>query len=114
MKKMLVLAGVIFFVPSLVDAGDISKRSYSRYFEWESSDCYQPSAPYIYELDEYNKWEAENYIDDVETYINCVESEAQDDYSDAIKKLASAIEEGRDETIDEAKSELNNFISSLE
>jgi len=94
-------------------AGDISKRSYSRYFEWESSECYMPSAPYIYELTESNKWEATNFVDEIQSYINCVSNEASEDYRSGVKKLAQGIEESRDEEIQSAEDELESFMSSL-
>lgn len=107
---VIVLMGVLAFGAS---AGELTKRTYSRYFEWESSECSKPSAPYIYNLDEYSRWQAENYVDEVERYISCVEAEAQRDYDDARKKMAAAIEEGRDDAIADAESELDSFISNL-
>ncbi len=94
-------------------AGEISKRTYSRYFEWESTECYKPTAPYIYKLDQYTRWEAENYVDEVEQYISCVEAEAQNDFFDAKRKLADAIEEGRDEAIADVQNDLDSFIRDL-
>ena len=95
------------------EAGDITKRSYSRHFEWESTDCFRPYAPIIFELDQSNRWQAENYINDVDTYITCVNNEAQTDYAEAQKKLAAAIEEGRDNTISIVRSEVDLFVSGL-
>lgn len=95
-------------------AGDITKRSYSRYFEWESTDCYKPSAPYIVELDNWGLSEAETYAAEVNSYINCLEQEAQSDYDEARKRLIEAIEEGRDQAIENAQSEFDDFITELE
>jgi len=115
MKLKLILASIVgFAVSGVIEAGELSKRTYSTSFDWESSDCYKPIAPYIYELDEYNKWEAENYVDEVERYIGCVENEAQSDYEIFKKKMAAAIEDGRDEAITDVKFELDNFISGLQ
>lgn len=113
MKKIVFLTSLVLLLGTPTFAGDVTKRSYSRYFEWESTDCYKPDAPYIFELDEFNRWEAENYIDEVENYINCVNDEASTDYDAALRKLADGIEEGRDDAISEVKRELDTFISSL-
>lgn len=113
MKNLVILTLALFICGQWSFAGDVSKRSYSRYFEWESTDCSKPTAPFIYELDENNQWEAENYLNEVKSYISCLETEAQNDYDDARKKLIQAIEDGRDEAINEAKLELNIFISGL-
>tara|TARA_R110001606_G_scaffold115052_1_gene243004 strand:+ start:802 stop:999 length:198 start_codon:yes stop_codon:yes gene_type:complete len=64
-------------------------------------------------LDQYNRWQAERYVDDIEQYISCVESEAEADFSEGRKKLADAIEAGRDEAISDAQGELEDFIDGL-
>ena len=110
-RTLAILSAVAIATP--LNAGDITKRSYSRTFEWESTDCYKPSAPYIYELDEYNKYEAESYVSEVGSYIDCVNNEASSDYRDAQRRLLSGIEDGRDQAVREATDELELFVSGL-
>lgn len=113
MKMLYVGLGASLMISVEAFAGDLSKRSFSQYFEWNSTDCNLPTEPYIYELDESNKYLALSYIDDIEEYQDCVSREASEDYRENIKQLASAIEEGRDESIEDANEELASFLRRL-
>ena len=108
--KVLMSAGASLMIGLWAYAGEISKSSYSSYFEWQSSDCYKPNAPMVFELDDFTRMQIESYLDNVKDYKRCVQNEAEADYSDAMEKLADAMDEG----IEEANFDVDTDLRSLE
>ena len=96
-----------------VAAGSIGYTSISSYMDWEP-DCYKPSTPsfYVSDRDSFN-WavdEYNNYVSEVERYINCIKGEAEDD----ISALSQAVSNGFDDKRSEILSELDSAKSDLE
>lgn len=100
-------------VSSSASAGDLSKRSYSRSFEWESTDCRKPSAPFVYELDSFTRSTVESYLNDVRRYRACVVGEADSDYEAFRKLMAEAIEAGRDEVLSDVDSDVEDLTAAV-
>lgn len=92
------------------DAGEISKSSFSGGYSWETTECYKPSAPVIFEIDDNARMLVEMYLDDVESFKDCVQREGQRDYLAETSELSDAIEEG----IEEAFSDVNRDLQDLE
>lgn len=109
MKQLLALS-ILLGAAEVAQAGEVSKRAYSRNYEWESTDCYKPTVPMVFSLDEFTQMQIESYLDDVAEFKQCVEAEAESDFTEASRKIADAMQEG----IDRAHSEVNSDLRSLE
>ena len=82
--------------------------------EWKPSGCSKPSKPFFYvsdttsfnfAVDEYN-----SYVNGMQTYLNCIVSEAESD----IRKIPIIINEGVSKARSEALSEVQGAKSDLE
>lgn len=94
--------------------GDLGSRNVRRSMGWESSNCFRPSEPYFYvsDADSFNLAvdEFNNYVEEMRQFITCVNDEAADDANTVVR----AIEDGRDEEVSNATSEVENVKASLE
>ena len=105
---------VALAVPASALGGELSRRDIRRSTEWEPSGCYKPSEPYfsIYDVDSFNEAvdEFNSYNDEIAQFIECVSSEASDDF----RTLKRIIEESLDTQVSEAQNSLDSAQSSLE
>jgi len=95
-------------------AGEFGSRSIRRSMGWEPSYCTKPYEPsfYVTDVDDFNRAVGvfNRYVQDMKSYVACVGSEADEDS----RTTSRAIEEGRDEAIDEAVGEVDSLRSRLE
>ena len=101
-------------IGSVATAGELSRREIRRSTEWEPDSCYKPSQPsfYVHDLDSYN-WAVDEfnaYIREVESYFQCIEDEAQGDFT-ILKRI---LEDSLDQLRSEAASDVESARSDLE
>jgi hypothetical protein len=94
-------------------AGSLGYSPINPYMDWEP-DCYKPTPPsfYVSDIDSFN-WavqEYNSYLSEVETYIACIQSEAEAD----ISASSQAISNGYDEKRSQILNELDSANSDLE
>jgi hypothetical protein len=108
----MILAMVLIATPTF--GGELSRRDIRRSTEWEPSGCNKPSEPsfYVSDVDSFNQAvdEFNNYRTEVETYIQCIDSEASDDF----QTLKRVLEDSLSNRVSQSRSELDSVKSSLE
>ena len=110
---------IYFFVFSLLIspvfayAGSYGYNSVDSYTSWEP-DCYKPHPPsfFVDDIDSYNMavHQYNSYILEVESYLQCIQGEAEED----IRKISNSISEGLSDAKDEVISEAEATKRSLE
>ena len=113
MMRLLFLTVFVVCTPvEQTAAGSIENKQIRRYMDWEP-DCYKPSPPayYVSDIESYN-WavsEFNSYLFEVESYISCIQREAEEDIKILSQVISNGIEENRSEILielDSARSEL--------
>ena len=88
--------------------------SFGSGIEWESTDCYKPYRPsfFIIDIDSFNRAvdEFNDYVINVQRYIDCLVSEANQD----LRQLPNIISEGVESAESEVLSEVEAVRSDLE
>lgn len=111
MQRLTLILLLLCAVPA--HAGSIGVTTISSYMDWES-DCskpYQPSfyisdtSSYNYAVDDFN-----DYVSNVDSYIQCIKSEALSDS----RVVIQAIENAADQTINEAINEVDRVKNDLQ
>ncbi len=106
----LVLAGalIVALVPP-VYSGELDRRRIARSTGWEPDGCYKPNPPSTYVNDDVQGFsraveEYNSYIGDVQIYLKCIVSEAEDDLRIFRIILDDSVDELKSEIISEAES----------
>jgi hypothetical protein len=107
-----VLAIVLMISPAI--GGELTKRDIRRYTEWEPTGCNKPNEPnfYVSDVSSFNRAveEYNNYAREVETYIQCVDTEASDDF----RTLKNILQDSVSSQSSNLKTELETVKSNLE
>ena len=95
-------------------AGSIGFTQINYFMTWEP-DCTEPSAPFISftnDVDSYNRAvdRFNDYVTDVDSYLSCVQSEADQD----IRMLSNAVVRSAEKKQTDVISDLNRARSSLQ
>jgi hypothetical protein len=108
----MILAVVLMATPTF--GGELSRRDIRRSTEWEPSGCSKPSEPnfYVSDVDSFNQavGDYNNYATEVETYIQCIDSEASDDF----RTLKQVLEDSLSNQVSQSRNALDSVKSSLE
>jgi hypothetical protein len=106
----LVLAGalIVALVPP-VYSGELDRRRIVRSTSWEPDGCYKPNPPSTYVDDDVQGFnraveEYNSYIGDVQIYLKCIVSKAEDDLRIFRIILDDSVDELKSEIISEAES----------
>ena len=98
---------LVVFVVGQAFAGSIGYKQIGRYMDWEP-DCYKPSPPsfYVSDVDSFNMAvdEYNYYVNEVENYLACLQSEAESDISIIKKAILNGMDEKRSEIIADVES----------
>jgi hypothetical protein len=78
-------------LPFITHAGEIASSDGTAGFQWKSTDCRLPIAASP-SPDVSNQDRLMRYAFDIETYIDCIQREAQRDFEIAQRELQAAIE----------------------